>query len=51
MDKISINDVVEKIRETIENLINLLKDFFARFDVRPNYEKTDKWTDKYPDEA
>ncbi len=43
--------LVEKIRDAFEALFTLLKSFFAQFDVRPNYEKTDIWTDKYPNEA
>lgn len=40
--------VVEKIRAAIANLIDLISEFFKKFDIKPNYEKTDKWTDKYP---
>ena len=43
--------LVEKIRDAFEALFTLLKGFFAQFDVRPNYEKTNIWTDKYPNEA
>lgn len=43
--------VVEKIRIAILNLVEIISDFFKKFDIRPNYEKTDKWTETYPCEA
>lgn len=41
------DDVVEAIRKAIENLIKIISEFFAKFDVRPNYER-ESWTATYP---
>ena len=43
--------VVEKVRKAIVELIALISDFFKKFDIRPNYEKTDKWEETYSHEA
>lgn len=43
--------VVEKIRAAVANLIDLISEFFKKFDIRPNYEKTNIWRETYPYEG
>ena len=45
------DELVERMRLAIINLITLIGDFFKKFDLRPNYEKTDIWTATYPYEG
>lgn len=43
--------VVEKVQFAITELIRIISEFFKKFDIRPNYEKTDKWEETFSHEA
>lgn len=40
--------VVKKVKDAILHLVAIISEFFKKFDIKPNYEDTSKWTDKYP---